>query len=104
LKKDACKSERLVGVQLSQSQPNHKPKIQIPALQPHRLAANALPPGDRWKSDPWEHSRSQPPGGSLAPSWRHTRKRGPEWFYWYTAWRLWTYRQAVALREVCWAF
>ena len=36
----------------------------------------------------------------LVTAWRHTSKTGPGAFYWYTAWRLVTYRQAVALREL----
>jgi len=69
-----------------------------------RLALHLLPPGDICEIGHWKHCRSKPPGGSLAPAWRHTRKTAPGWFYWYTAWRLVTYRQAVLLRELTLGF
>jgi len=70
----------------------------------NRLAVHSLPPSAIWKLDPWNYCRSQPPGGSLAPAWRHTRKIGAEAFYWYAAWRLVPSRQAVPQRCSCWAF
>ncbi|QCE09893.1 hypothetical protein DEO72_LG10g1116 [Vigna unguiculata] len=78
-------------------------KHKIPPLQLNRLAVHSLPPGAICQISHWKHSRSQPLGGSLAPAWRHTRKRGPVAIFWYTAWRLMTYRQADVLRSTSWA-